>query len=187
MTAAQYTRTKKGLYESKENTLSIKADDDGWSVLHRGEVLADGIPKLAAAKKAADKFARSIRRDPRAKLLTELAAAEIALAETPVRENAWYDPKGLDTGVRLKREFAVAWRRAVLACPEGKLTKRKARVLTGIGTFRRTRPFYVFAIDGKDQVAVCPSAGPDFQGRLSNLEGQAFNNYCQRHGWQKAK
>lgn len=188
MSVVKYTQTREGLYETDAHALIILADVDGWCVLDQGVSLADGIPTLSAAKRRATKLARAKRREPRVLLSAELVKAEAKLGlGVPGRDlDAWYSTKGLNHGVRIKREFAVEWRRTALAFV-GKLTRRRMRVSTGHGRFRRSRAFTIFSVNGKDQLAVCPNAGPDFKSRLVKLEGAAFGNFCRRMRWTKER
>ena len=182
-----FTRVGDGEYLGADGATRLVGTDDGWEIRQSGEVLADGIPTLEAAKRRAAGVKRRRVRDLRTKLQAELAEAEKALGSVTARKDGtWYDAKGLDTGVRLKREFAVAWRGQVLG-HEGVIRQRKIQLVTGLGKFRKARTYYVFAVDGKDQVAVCKSAGPQYKQRLLNLGGQSFNNYCRREGWVKVR
>jgi hypothetical protein len=183
--SAKYEQTQAGRYEADTHNMVLLASDGGWSVVDYGKVLDDGIPTLSAAKRRGNQLARAKRREPRALLRAELEKAEKQFRlGCPEREDAdaWYDTKGLDQGVRIKQEFAVAWRKIVLGL-SGKLARRRVRMLTGHGKFQRKRTFVVFSTDGDDRIAVCPNAGPSFKARIAYLDGKPFGSYCRGKGW----
>jgi len=102
----------------------------------------------------------------RAKLEAELKHAEGQVGKYVSRPGVDYARFGyqLDAGIATRRDFAVRWRRRVLELAGDKeLTERRVRAIKPVrfGFDGGDRTYRVFAADGKDIYAVCPTAGPN--------------------------
>ena len=99
----------------------------------------------------------------RAKLEAELKHAEGQVGKYVSRPGVDYARFGyqLDAGIETRRNHAVTWRRRVLELAGTReLTERKVVArCTVYGADVSNRTYRVFAVDGVDVFAICPSAG----------------------------